>query len=99
MQPMQPSKQPAPPSQETLRCRHCGAHENGEIRAMAEALTHCNNCRVDIHLKGHWTQIGYPILQSLIQRYGQGLVSAEIHRAKEIQTRRTNAPSLPETPK
>lgn len=51
-------------------CTYCGASPSIPLHEAMIALKGCNNCRVDIHMKGEWTGDGWRVLQALREKHG-----------------------------
>ncbi len=56
------AKAPPPP------CRFCGASVEMPNEDALTRMAGCNNCRIDIELRGGWTGIGWGILRAIKAR-------------------------------
>lgn len=47
-----------------ITCRFCAASTAGMTPTVAlKCMSRCNNCNVDIQVKGQWTNVGWRIFQ------------------------------------
>lgn len=66
----------------------CGASAELEPREACLAMQGCNNCRVDIRLKGQWTGTGWRITQALVEKHGADAIYKADREAAELRNRK-----------
>ena len=57
-----------------VRCSFCGASADDTPEEAAAAMENCNNCQIDVKLKGQWTGIAWAIINAIRARKGMELL-------------------------
>ena len=62
-------------------CRHCGATgDEATLAEYLEMLRVCNNCRVDIALKGQWNGVGFPLFKRIHERFADEITRKTVRQ-------------------
>ena len=69
-----------------VECRHCGARSDMDPIEAFRRIAACNNCQMDIKLKGVWTGRGAAIRRVLLHRWGKAHVEAAEDLARVEKT-------------
>jgi hypothetical protein len=68
-------------SKRPVGCRFCEAEKAETLGEAIRRLRGCNNCRMDIQIRGKWSGDGLAILRRLAERYGADEVAAAWEKA------------------